>query len=317
VSATVVVPTWNGAERLERLLPSLGDSAQVLVVDNGSTDGTHELLAARYPAVDVLRLPTNEGFSRAVNRAARAASGDVLVLVNDDCVCRPSFVERLAAVVDPGASVVMGAGVLLEAGDPGIVDSAGVELDDTLLVFDYLNGRPVASLQGAPAPIGPSGAAAAFDRSAFLSAGGFDERLFAYWEDVDLVLRLRLAGGLCALAADARAVHAHSSTLGSGSARKNYLVGFGRGYVLRKWGVLHGRRLAPALSRELAICAAQLAVDRNASGIAGRVAGWRAARAVQPLEYPTELLGARRRLADEVRRRIGRRRRLRAAARAA
>jgi len=194
MSASVVVPSWNGAERLALLLPSLGSAAQVIVVDNGSSDGTRELLARRFPDVDVLALPRNEGFSRAVNRAARAAAGDVLVLVNDDCVCRPGFVERLAAAVRPADGLVMAAGVLLEAGDPGTIDTAGIELDDTLLVFDHLNGLPVAALADAPPPFGPSGAAAAFDRAAFLEAGGFDEKLFAYWEDVDLVLRLRLAG---------------------------------------------------------------------------------------------------------------------------
>ena len=71
-----------------------------------------------------------------------------------------------------------------------------MELDRTLLVFDYLNGEPrlAARRAASPDPIGPSAAAAAFDRAAFLAAGGFDERLFAYWEDVDLVLRLRRRG---------------------------------------------------------------------------------------------------------------------------
>ena len=128
---------------------------------------------------------------------------------------------------------------MLEARQPSRIDTAGMQLDRTLLVFDYLNGEPVACLdQGVPDPIGPSGAAAAFDREAFLAAGGFDETLFAYWEDVDLVLRMRARGERCALAAGARGIHDHSATLGSGSPRKNYLTGFGRGYVLRKWGVL-------------------------------------------------------------------------------
>jgi GT2 family glycosyltransferase len=310
VTATVVVPSWNGARRLERLLPSLGAESQVIVVDNGSTDGTGELLARRFPDVDVLALPRNEGFSRAVNRAAAAATGDALVLVNDDCVCEDGFAERLAAALDPGASVAMAAGVLLEARDPSTIDSAGIELDDTLLVFDYLNGRHVSALDEPVAdPVGPSGAAAAFDRAAFLEVGGFDERLFAYWEDVDLVLRLRLAGARCRLVPEARATHAHSATLGSGSARKNELTGFGRGYELRKWSVLAGGRGVSALGRELGVCAAQLVVDGTASGIRGRVAGWRAA--TERHAYPAAAVSASRRgLAVELRRRAVRRRRL-------
>ena len=139
----------------------------------------------------------------------------------------------------------MAAGVMRDWRDRSLIDSAGMELDRTLLVFDYLNGEPVSVLDGEVAdPIGPSGAAAAFDRATFLSVGGFDERLFAYWEDVDLVLRLRRLGLRCALAREALGDHEHSATLGSGSARKNYLMGFGRGYVLRKWQVLNPRRLA-------------------------------------------------------------------------
>ena len=313
MSATVIVPSWNGARRLQRLLPSLGDGSEVVVVDNGSTDGTSDLLARRFPEVDVIRLARNQGFSKAVNRAAAVASSETIVLVNDDCVCEPGFAARLAGAVDPSRGVPMAAGVLLEARDPAVIDSAGIELDDTLLVFDYLNGHPVTVLDRAVSnPLGPSGAAAAFDRSAFLECGGFDERLFAYWEDVDLVLRLRLAGAQCVLVPDARAVHTHSATLGSGSAGKNYLTGFGRGYVLRKWTVVTGARGAIVLSREAGLCAAQLMVDRTPSGIRGRVAGWRAAGYAQRQPYPAAAVGwSRRSIGAEVRRRMKRRRRLR------
>ena len=308
----MIVPSWNGARRLQRLLPSLGDGSEVVVVDNGSTDGTTDLLARRFPEVEVIRLARNHGFSRAVNRAAAAASSETIVLVNDDCVCEPGFAARLARAVDPSRGVAMAAGVLLEARYPVTIDSAGIELDDTLLVFDYLNGYPVGVLDGKVAdPLGPSGAAAAFDRSSFLECGGFDERLFAYWEDVDLVLRLRLAGARCVLVPDARAVHAHSATLGSGSARKNYLTGFGRSYVLRKWAVVSGARGAVALSREAGICAAQLVVDRSPAGIRGRLAGWRAAGLVPRHPYPASVVGrSRRSVAAELRRRASRRRRL-------
>ncbi len=218
------------------------------------------------------------------------------------------------APIDPAAGVIMAAGVMREAGDPTRIDTAGMQLDRTLLVFDYLNGEPIACLdQGVPDPIGPSGAAAAFDRKAFLSAGGFDENLFAYWEDVDLVLRMRLEGARCALAPQATGVHEHSATLGSGSRRKNYLTGFGRGYMLRKWGVLSGpRRLARALMDDGVICVGQAVMDRNVGGIRGRLQGLRAAPAGG---FPAAALAgaptpAGRR--STLRRRLRRRRRLRA-----
>ena len=139
----MIVPSWNGARRLERLLPSLGTSSEVVVVDNGSTDDTADLLARRFPEVEVIRFARNHGFSKAVNRAAAVASSEAIVLVNDDCVCEPGFAERLAGALDPSRGVAMAAGVLLEAHDPAVIDSAGIELDDTLLVFDYLNGQPI------------------------------------------------------------------------------------------------------------------------------------------------------------------------------
>jgi GT2 family glycosyltransferase len=185
----------------------------------------------------------------------------------------------------------MAAGVMRDLHDTSLIDTAGMQLDGTLLVADYLNGEQVSVLDGVvPDPIGPCAAAAAFDRSAFFDVGGFDEALFAYWEDVDLVLRLRLLGGRCTLASRARGVHEHSATLGSGSGRKNYLTGFGRGYVLRKWSVLRPRRLAAVAALEVPICLGQAVVDRNMTGVVGRIRGYRAVRpdAIRP--YPADAL---------------------------
>ena len=224
------------------------------------------------------RLEHNVGYTRAINLGVRRARGERIVLLNDDCVCDPGFVEAITAPIDPAAGVVMAAGVMRDWRDRSLIDSAGMELDRTLLVFDYLNGEPVSRLDaGVADPIGPSAAAAAFDR-----------------DDLPLRRRLRraavrLLGGRRPGPApaparvplrarpDARGDHEHSATLGSGSARKNYLMGFGRGYVLRKWGVLTPRRLPAVLARELALCAGQAVLDRNLAGIRGRVQGYRAA----------------------------------------
>jgi len=250
---------------------------ETLVVDNGSPDGAVSALAGRYPFARAIRLESNRGYSEPVNLAAAQAEGESLVLINDDCVCDPGFVEAISAPLDPGAGVVMTAGVLRDYADPRLIDTAGMQLDLTLLVYDYLNGMPLSALDAAADPIGPSAAAAAFDAAAFAEVGGFDERLFAYWEDVDLVLRLLEAGGRCRLARDAIGTHEHSATLGSGSQAKNRLMGFGRGYVLRKWKVVTPRRLPGVIAREAVLVGGQALIDRNLSGLPARLRGWRAA----------------------------------------
>jgi GT2 family glycosyltransferase len=207
----------------------------------------------------------------------------------------------------------MVAGVMRSEAAPELIDSAGVALDPSLLSIDYLNGEPISAVHDAPPPVGPSGAAAAYRRDAFAAAGGFDERIFAYWEDVDLALRLRSAGGRCALAPDALGTHRHAGTLGSGSPRKNYLMGFGRGYLLRKWGVLRTRHAPAALLRDLATWAGQAALDRNLGGFRGWIGGIRAARG--SLGYP-RWLAAEPSLAvtgSPLRRRLARRLRMRGA----
>lgn len=285
------MPSRGPGERVDRLLASLADQTaelEAVVVDNASEGGEVTSLCDRYAFARALTLDENRGFSAAVNAGAASAEGGALVVVNDDCVLDPAFVERLVAALDPAAGVTMAAGVLRSAADPALIDTAGLVVDRTLLAYDHLSGEPLGSLEGAADPFGPSGAAAAYDRGEFARHGGFDEGLFAYWEDTDLALRMVRDGGRCRLAAGALGTHEHSATLGTGTVAKNRLTGFGRGYVLRKWGVLRPRRAAPVLARELGIIAGQALLDRDLSGVAARIAGWRAA---EPSEaYPEGLV---------------------------
>jgi N-acetylglucosaminyl-diphospho-decaprenol L-rhamnosyltransferase len=290
-TVTVIAPTVTPklAVRLLRSLAESGDGFEVIVADNGTGSDQLRRAAAGHDGAQVLSLEENLGYGRAINRAAERAEGEILVLLNDDCLVSPGYVERVSEAVDPARGIVMAAGVMCQAGAPELVETAGIELDRTLLAFDYLNGEPVEVLDGAvPDPIGPSGTNAAVWRDAFREAGGFDERLFAYLEDVDLALRLRRAGGSCRLAKDARGLHEHSATLGSGSRRKDWLMGFGRGYLLRKWNVVTPRRLPGVIAREAYLSAGQALVDRNLGGVRGRVQGWRAAEPSEP--YPSAAL---------------------------
>jgi hypothetical protein len=183
------------------------------------------------------------------------------------------------------------AGVLLQSEDTSRIDSAGVVADRTLLAFDHLHGEHVSALSGAPPPLGPTGGAALIPLEAFNEVGGFDERMFAYLEDVDLALRMYCAGWRCRLEPAATAVHRHSATLGSGSRAKNRLMGFSRGYLLRRYGTLRAPRLIPrAVAGEVVICAGQAVVDRTLDGIPARIRGWRAARALSSRAAPPDAL---------------------------
>ena len=289
---SVIVPTLATDEGIAPFVRALaaGDlDHELVVVDNGRR--LTSVLASMHPRLRVVTPDENLGFGRAVNRAAAAADGAILVVTNDDCLPSAGFLRALAGPVRESPGNTTGAGVLLQARDPALIDSAGIWVDRTLLPFDYLHGERVEVLEApVPDPIGPSGGATAVARDVFLGLGGYDERLFAYQEDVDLALRLRRAGVATRLCSEARAVHAHSATLGAGSRDKNYLMGFGRGFVLKRWSVVSPTRLLPLVARDATICAGQLALDRTAAGIRGRRDGYRAVAREFP--YPSaELAG--------------------------
>jgi GT2 family glycosyltransferase len=273
----VYIPNFNGGEHLARALGSLRAQTlevEVVVVDNGSSDGSDRMVAERFPEVRLLRLDQNLGFGAALNRGVDAHPAETIVLLNNDAEAEPRFVEAL--VDELGAGVDAVAGVLVQERDPSLIDSAGVVADRTLMGFDHLHGDPVATAAGAAAPLGPTGGAALYRREAFLAVGGFDERIFLYYEDLDLALRLAGRGGACRLAAEARALHAYSASLGAASAAKYARTGWSRGYMLRRYGVMRDPRLAlRALACEGAIGAGQLLRDHTAAGISGRVRGFR------------------------------------------
>ena len=112
-------------------------------MDNGTGAAELERAASRLDGCELLRLESNLGYSRAVNLAARRAQGEALVLLNDDSVVDPGYVERITEALDPGEGVVMAAGVMRDVVRPDLIDTAGIVLDRTLLAYDYLNGEPV------------------------------------------------------------------------------------------------------------------------------------------------------------------------------
>jgi len=271
VTADVVIPTWNGADLLCRCLRALaGEDARLIVVDNGSDDGTAERVRAEFPDVVLVALPENVGFGRAVNAGVDAGDGDAVVLVNNDVIVEPGFVRAITApLADPAVGMVAGLTTIPGSGE---IDGFGIELDRGLGAYN--RGRR-GTQPGRLAM--PSGGAAAYRRRAFEAVGGFDATLFAYGEDVDLGLRLLAAGWRAAAAPDARGVHLGGATAGVDSPWQRELAGFARGFLLRRWGVLASRAAPWALVIDALVVGWGLVRHRTAVPLTARVRGWRAA----------------------------------------
>jgi N-acetylglucosaminyl-diphospho-decaprenol L-rhamnosyltransferase len=304
----IVIPHLSRWDLLRRLLVSLGEqteSAGICVVDNGSTDESVARLRERFPRIRLIAAPANLGFGRAVNLGVRSSNAESVIVLNNDMVADPNFVaamrERLAT---PQAVSVSGT----QLRPDGRIESIGVAIDSAMCAHDVGYGlRPDDSETDHLRPFGPSGGAAGFTRSAFLDAGGYDERIFAYLEDVDLAIRLWSRGVPHRVASDAIIWHRHSSTLGSGSAHKNRLMGWSRGYLLAKYApALSARAVLRGVVNDAVLCAGQAVIDRNLGFVRGRLDAWRDRSSIEPLPYeglPVSEIG----LLQSLRRRLQRR----------
>lgn len=239
---SVVVPVWNGRRWLPGLLESLRrqslEPLEVIAVDNGSQDGSREWLAEHAPEVRVLAQGTNTGFARAANVGIAAAAGEAVALVNTDVELDVEWLRHAHAALAAGVGSV--ATKMLDLAEPTLLYDAGDVLRRDGVCEQRGRFRPDTGGWDEPGAVFAACAGAAlYRRDAVLAVGGFDERFFAYLEDVDLGLRLQLAGWSCAW--EPRAVARHAGGGSSGQlaravgtwAERNTLLLVARAFPLR------------------------------------------------------------------------------------
>ncbi len=213
--ASIVIPTWNGRDLLRAALASLRSQTwrdfEVVVVDNGSRDGTDAMLRAEFPEVRVVPFPENRGFAVAVNAGVRAARGRYLMMLNNDAEAEPDWLEAMVRVLDTRPEIGSVACKMLTAQDPQVLDSAGAAMG--LFAYDIGRGERDGPKFGTGREIlCPCAGAAAYRRELFDAVGLFDEAFFAWFEDVELGIRAQLAGFRCWYEPAARVRHhAHAS----------------------------------------------------------------------------------------------------------
>ncbi len=229
----MVVVNWNRRELLRACLHSLAcqthSDFEVVVVDNGSEDGSAELvseIAASYPVpLRLIRNADNRGFCVANNQGFAASNAELVALLNNDAEADPGWLEALEAVIRRAEDVGMAASKILVWEDPRRIDKVG-----HLIYPDGQNrGRGAGQLDEGQfdrieETLWPDGCAAMYRRAMLDEIGGFDEEFFAYADDAELGLRGRIAGWSCLYAPEAVVRHHRGATLGLGSARRLTLI---------------------------------------------------------------------------------------------
>jgi N-acetylglucosaminyl-diphospho-decaprenol L-rhamnosyltransferase len=289
----IVIPSSGHYELTGNCLSHLARQTRahtVIVSDNGGHGETAERVSRDWPAVRLVRSEDTLSFAAACNRGASAGDGEVLVLLNNDVYCRPDWLERLVAPLEAEPEAGSVACLLVQPGEQ-LIDSVGLCADRTLAGFPRLAGLPVAiAVDAQPRLVGPAGAAAAYRRTAWDEAGGLDEAIFAYSEDLDLALRLRSAGWRASVVPEAVGMHLGSATHGHRTAWQRRHAGFARGYMLRRYGILRGRHAMRALATEAVVVLGDAFLSRDFAALSGRIAGWRSAKGLPGRSAPDDTL---------------------------
>jgi GT2 family glycosyltransferase len=250
----VVIVNYEGEPLLPDCLAALAAQtrapAEIVVADNGSRDGSVALLQARYPGVRVLELGRNWGFGGGANRGVAATSAPWVCVLNSDATPAPDWLERLTAAPRDERTWALGS-VLVSAAN-GRIESAGDQYHPQGYAYKLLRDRPLADLPSTPYSVfAAPGAAPVFRRDVFDALGGYEERFFMYYEDVDLAFRAVLAGYHAVLVPDARVVHRLGATTRSLARGRFYVARNSVACAVRCMPELRVRRLVRRWASEL------------------------------------------------------------------
>lgn len=227
---SVIILNWNGKEYLPACLDSLLEQSckdfETIVVDNGSSDGSLELLQECYPWVHVVPLSVNSGFASGNNAGFAVSSGKFIVTLNNDTRVEPDWLAELVAPAEARQDVGMVASRICSWDEPDMIDSLGVAVcrDGMSRGSRRQCSFSALSLDRWEEILIPSACAALYRREMVERIGFFDDDFFAYCEDTDLGLRGRIAGWNALLARDAVVYHRYSRSGGEFSPFKLYLV---------------------------------------------------------------------------------------------
>lgn len=308
---SVIVINWNGENYIRECLASLSYQTfrdfEVIVVDNGSTDGSLEIIQSQFPQCLLISNASNNGFAKGNNQGIKKAKGKYIALLNNDARADRRWLEELVTAAEEDRQVGMLASKIYLQGRDRIIDNVG-----HLIYRDGLNrGRGRLELDHGQFDkkeevLFPSGCAALYRREMLDEIGLFDEDFFAYGDDTDLGLKGRLAGWKCAYIPGAIVSHRYSQSSGPYSPLKAFYVERNRIWIAVKYfplllllqspfytflrllfqgyGALSGRGAAGRFSQEYSpFHLLRILIKSYSSAIQGLPKMWRKRKAVKKL----------------------------------
>lgn len=258
---SVLIVAYESRDDLQKTLPALlselGDGDELIVVENKAGDGSLEAVRELAPQARIVRMGRNTGFAGGVTAGAEIAKGELLVMLNPDAVPRPGFGEAIRRPWRDGRGWAAWQALVAD-GTGETINSAGNPVHFTGIVWAGDHGRPVAEAPPPEEVTALSGACLAIPLEDWRRVGGFPPEFFMYHEDVDLSVRLRMAGETVGI--EPTALVAHDYDFGAGADKWRWLERNRLAFVVRTYPAPLLALLAPALfATELALLAVSAA----------------------------------------------------------
>lgn len=216
---SVVIPNYNGKNYLHDCLQSLKKQTysdfDIIVVDNGSTDGSSEFLRNNYPLVQVIELGENTGFANAANVGIKASDSKYVFLLNNDTMCDEQAVERLVRVMENKKKLFSAQAKMLKMKEPHDIDDCGDLYCALGWAFTPGKDKDNRYFSRRESVTSACAGAAIYRKEYFDKVGFFDEEHFCYLEDVDIGYRARLKGYANVMEPSAVVYHVGSGSSGS------------------------------------------------------------------------------------------------------
>ncbi len=217
MKTSVIIPNWNGQNLLEDCLSSLRAQTyknfEVMVVDNGSTDGSVQYIHSNFPGIKVIELDKNYGFAKAINEGVKKTLAEYVVFLNNDTAVDKNWLAELVKLIEKHPEVFSVNSKMLNFYDRKKIDGVGIEINEVgqakSIGWDQTDIGQFAKEEYV---FGATGGASLFRRNKFTKLGMFDESYFMYSEEVDLAFRAQFQGFKSIYCPKAIVYHKHKAS---------------------------------------------------------------------------------------------------------